>query len=175
MIGAILLIIFFICIMVLIIYLGGRETVKVPENKTSEPEKDNQDLTVIKQEVLLVKKECELANLQKKLTGLEKDYDNFRALKESDSIIISITDIEPMFVYATTKFVLRLYKNKNSKSISIHDSAEQIFTSEEYWELLRLGHHKLNKETSLYNIIMARVDNYYQTQIETTKNKITIN
>ena len=181
---AIMITIFFLCIMCLIIYLGGSEHTKAPEkvsnNKTSEtgePKKDNPDLAVIKQEAALVQRVRELASLKVKLSELEKERNNFELLKNGAGIILCVSRNETKLLYGLTKFTLHLYSSnlknsKTSKSIFIRDLHEQIFTNEEYRALCALNNSKLNKGTEVYNIVMSRVDAYYQIQIEAINKKI---
>ena len=125
-----------------------------------------------------IERECEIIKLEKTLDYLESYYNIFKTYINYDSIYLGID---------SCSINLKLGGKNVYRHISMHIS-NSPFTQSELNHLLTLffipdwsdfirnpdERYKLNKGTVLYNLIIHRIDNYYENQIHAIRNKLQI-
>lgn len=183
-------IVFIVCYILLVIYLGSKKWPKTTESKISEVKREslneeNLDSTIIEHEVKLIQKERDIEKLKRTLSSLEIDYSMFKYYKNNQYIFLGICLDQWNYHEYTYMLVTdqKITNQKTSPIIRINGAA--LFTSTETQQLYSIfsahdvrsvmcnrDHYKLNKGTKLYDTIMTRIDNYYQNQIETVNKKL---
>ena len=130
------------------------------------------------EKIISIERECEIIKLEKTLDYLEKAYDTFKTYINCDSIYLGIDR------YSIN---LRLEGKNIHKYISMNISKSPFTQSElnhlrtlffisDFSDFIRNPDERytLNKGTVLYNLIIHRIDNYYENQIHAIKNKLQI-
>ena len=198
----IVFIVLYCLLVIYAIYLGRKKWPKTTESKISEAKREslneeNLGSTIIEHEVKLIQKERDIEKLRRTLSSLEIDYSMFKYYKNNQYIFLGICLDQWNYFktyydkpYYTYTYMLvtdqKITDQKTSPTIYINDiNGAALFTLTETQQLYSIfsahdvtsvicnrDRYKLNKGTKLYDIIMTRIDNYYQNQIETVNKKL---